>query len=618
MNAEQKKNLTRIAASAILFSAGVLLPGSMTAIKFVLYLSAYLIVGFEVLSEAFHNILHGEIFDENFLMAIATIGAVVINEYAEAVAVMLLYQVGELFQSYAVERSKKSVTQLMDIRPDYANVEENGALKQVAPESVEIGQYIFVKPGERVPLDGVVEEGASSLNTSALTGEAMPREVKSGDSIISGCVNLSGLLKVRVTKSFGESTVSKILDLMKKLRGEKAKSESYIRRFARWYTPAVVISAVLLAVIPPLFFKAAWNIWFRRALVFLVVSCPCALVISVPLGFFSGMGGASKCGILIKGGNYIEALSRVQTVVFDKTGTLTKGVFKVTEICPNGVDEKTLLETTALAESYSDHPISKSLKEACGSLPDNAKISNPQEFSGLGISVTVNGKHVLAGNAKLMEKFRVAFQSCETYGTVVHTAIDGAYAGYIVVSDEIKEDSLTALRELKKQGVKKTVMLTGDAKKVGESIAEKLKIDEVYTELLPDGKVECAERLIGQTSKNGTLAFVGDGINDAPVLSRADIGIAMGAFGSDAAIEAADIVLMDDKPSKIPTAVKLSKRTLKIVRENIAFAVTVKLMFLLLSAFGAAGLWEAVFADVGVCIIAVLNSSRALHVKKFM
>ncbi len=619
MTRKQKKMVARIAASAVLLVAAVLIPYEGPW-RFVLFLPAYFVIGWDVLWKAARNIAHGQVFDENFLMALATVGAFCTGffgegEYPEAVFVMLFYQVGELFQGYAVGKSRKSIASLMDIRPDYANVERDGQLTQVDPEEVAVGDTITVKAGERVPLDGVVLEGQSMVNTSALTGESVPRQVQPGDDVISGCVNQSGLLRVRVTKPFGESTVQKILDLVENSSSKKAKAENFITKFARYYTPIVVFCALALALVPPLF-VGDWVGWVQKALIFLVVSCPCALVISVPLSFFGGIGGASRQGILVKGGNYLEVLANTEIVVFDKTGTLTKGVFNVTAIHPEEYSESGLLEMAALAESYSDHPISRSLKEAWGQELDASRVGEVEELSGRGVRAQVDGKTVCAGNDKLMEDIGVKWHPCHHVGTTVHVAVEGKYIGHIVISDEVKPDAKEAIAALKAQGVKKTVMLTGDAKAVGESVAKDLGLDEAYTQLLPGDKVERVEALLSQKSPKGKLAFVGDGINDAPVLSRADIGIAMGALGSDAAIEAADIVLMDDKPSKIAKAMEISKRTLRIVQQNIVFALAVKLLVLALTPFGIANMWEAVFADVGVMVIAILNASRALQAGK--
>ena len=614
---KQKKMLVRIAVSAVLLIAAVLVP-YQGLWRFALFLPAYFVIGWDVLWRAVRNIAHGQVFDENFLMALATVGAFCTGffgqgEYPEAVFVMLFYQVGELFQSYAVGKSRKSIASLMDIRPDYANVERDGKLLQVDPEEVAVGDTITVKAGEKIPLDGLVLEGSSLVNTSALTGESVPRQVRPGDSVISGCVNQNGLLRVQVTKAFGESTVQKILDLVENASSKKAKAENFITKFARYYTPVVVFCALALAVVPPLF-VGNWTGWVQKALIFLVVSCPCALVISVPLSFFGGIGGASRQGILVKGGNYLEVLADTELVVFDKTGTLTKGVFQVTAIHPEGVSQQELLELAALAESYSDHPISRSLKEAWGKALDTARVGQVEELSGRGVRAQVDGKEVWAGNGKLMEEIGLAYRPSGQVGTVVHVAAEGRYLGYILIADEVKPDAKEAIAALKAQGVKKTVLLTGDAKDVGEAVAQELGLDEAYTQLLPGDKVERVEALLQETSPKGKLAFVGDGINDAPVLSRADIGIAMGALGSDAAIEAADLVLMDDKPSKIAKAMEISKRTLRIVRQNIVFALAVKLLVLMLTPFGLANLWEAVFADVGVMVLAILNASRALQV----
>ena len=611
--------VARIAASGVLLVAAVLIPYEGPW-RFVLFLPAYFVIGWDVLWKAARNIAHGQVFDENFLMALATVGAFCTGffgegEYPEAVFVMLFYQVGELFQGYAVGKSRKSIASLMDIRPDYANVERDGQLTQVDPEEVAVGDTITVKAGERVPLDGVVLEGSSLVNTSALTGESVPRQVQPGDDVISGCVNQSGLLRVRVTKPFGESTVQKILDLVENSSSKKAKAENFITKFARYYTPIVVFCALALALVPPLF-VGDWVGWVQKALIFLVVSCPCALVISVPLSFFGGIGGASRQGILVKGGNYLEVLANTEIVVFDKTGTLTKGVFNVTAIHPEEYSESGLLEMAALAESYSDHPISRSLKEAWGQELDASRVGEVEELSGRGVRAQVDGKTVCAGNDKLMEDIGVKWHPCHHVGTTVHVAVEGKYTGHIVISDEVKPDAKEAIAALKAQGVKKTVMLTGDAKAVGESVAKDLGLDEAYTQLLPGDKVDRVEALLSEKSPKGKLAFVGDGINDAPVLSRADIGIAMGALGSDAAIEAADIVLMDDKPSKIAKAMEISQRTLRIVRQNIVFALAVKLLVLALTPFGIANMWEAVFADVGVMVIAILNASRALQAGK--
>lgn len=615
MSKKQKKMLVRIGAGAVLFALALLLPAEGT-LRLAAFIVPYAVVGWDVLWRAVRNITRGQVFDENFLMALATVGAFATGEYPEGVAVMLFYQVGEWFQSYAVGRSRQSIASLMDIRPDYANIERDGKLQRVDPDSVAVGDVIVVKAGEKIPLDGVVLEGASAVDTAALTGESLPRDVQPGDDVVSGCINKSGLLRVRVTKIFGESTVAKILDLVENSSSKKARAENFITRFARYYTPAVVIAAALLAVVPPLALGYAWNEWIHRALIFLVISCPCALVISVPLSFFGGIGGASKRGVLVKGSNYLEVLADAEIVVFDKTGTLTKGVFNVTAVHPDRVSEARLLELAALAESYSDHPISRSLREAYGKELETARVSDVEELSGRGVRAKIDGHTVCAGNDKLMEEAGVPWHPCHRIGTTVHVSLDGEYVGHIVISDELKPDAAEAIAELTRRGVRKTVMLTGDAKAVGESVAKELGIDEVHAQLLPGDKVDRVEALLKEKSPRGKLAFVGDGINDAPVLSRADIGIAMGAFGSDAAIEAADIVLMDDKPSKIAVAMSIAKKTLRIVHQNIVFALGVKALVLLLGAAGMANMWEAVFADVGVSFIAILNASRALKTDK--
>ena len=609
MGKKQKKMLARILVSAVLFAAGFFLPLAGWS-QLVFYLTVYAIIGWDIVWKAVRNIAHGQVFDENFLMALATIGAFCLQEFPEAVEVMLFYQVGELFQSYAVGRSRQSIAALMDIRPDYANIERDGKLEQVDPDDVAVGDTIVIKAGERIPLDGVVLDGNSTVNTAALTGESLPRDVGTGSDVISGCVNQSGLLRVRVTKEFGESTVSKILDLVENSSTKKAKAENFITKFARYYTPAVVIGAVLLAVLPPLLGMGMFSVWVARALTFLVISCPCALVISVPLGYFAGI------GILVKGSNYLEALAQTETVVFDKTGTLTRGTFQVTAVHPARVSREQLLELAALAESFSDHPISRSLKEAYGRELDNARVSDVEEISGHGVCARVDGRTVCAGNGKLMDKIGAQWHECHKTGTVVHVAVDGEYAGHIVISDAVKPDAARAIASLKRQGIRKTVMLTGDAKAVGESVAKQLGLDEVHAELLPADKVERVEELLKQKSANGKLAFVGDGINDAPVLSRADIGIAMGGLGSDAAIEAADVVLMDDQPSKIATAMRISKKTLRIVHQNIVFSLAVKGLMLLLGALGVTNMQAAIFADVGVMVLAVLNATRALRTKE--
>ena len=615
MSKKQKRMLFRVLASAVLFAVALLLP-TEGWLRLFTFLIPYAVIAWDVLWRAVRNIAHGQVFDENFLMSLATVGALATGEYPEAVFVMLFYQVGELFQSYAVDQSRKSITSLMDIRPDYANIEVDGQLRQVDPEDVAVGDTIVIKAGERIPLDGVVLEGTSNVDTAALTGESLPREAQPGDDVISGCVNLSGLLRVRVTKAFEESTVAKILDLVENSSSKKAKAENFITKFARYYTPAVVLAAVALALLPPLFTSIQWVDSIQRALNFLVVSCPCALVISVPLSFFGGIGGASKNGILVKGGNYLEVLAKTELVVFDKTGTLTRGVFNVTAIHPDHCGEAQLLELAALAESFSDHPISRSLKEAYGKELDASRVSNVEELSGRGVRATVDGRQICAGNDKLMEDIGVSWHPCHRVGTTVHVASDGVYLGHIVISDEVKPDAKEAITALKACGVRRTVMLTGDAKAVGESVAQELGLDEVHTQLLPADKVTRVEALLGEVSPKGALAFVGDGINDAPVLSRADIGIAMGGLGSDAAIEAADIVLMDDKPSKLADAIRIARRTLAIVRQNIVFALAVKFLVLALSAAGVANMWEAVFADVGVSVIAILNAMRALKTVK--
>lgn len=633
MTNKQKRTLWRIIAAAALlvwamFGPTLWLPAGLPFVSvgrtaadgtaaFALaawarFLIPYLVIGWDVLWRAVRNIAHGQVFDENFLMAIATVGALFIGEYAEAVFVMLFYQVGELFQSYAVGKSRQSIAELMEIRPDYANVERDGAVEQVDPDEVEVGETILIKAGERVPLDGVVLEGRSDLDTAALTGESLPREVQSGDDVISGCVNLTGLLKVRVTRAFEESTVSKILDLVENAGSKKAKAENFITKFARYYTPAVVIAAVALAVLPPLIGAMTWSESLHRALIFLVISCPCALVISVPLSFFGGIGGASKAGVLVKGGAYLEVLSRTQIVVFDKTGTLTKGVFNVTAIHPETCGEDQLLELAALAESWSEHPIARSLREAYGKDVDAGRVADVEERSGRGVRAVVDGTEIFVGNDKLMDDIGVSWHPCHRVGTTVHVASEGEYLGHIVISDEVKEDAARAVSDLKALGVARTVMLTGDAQAVGESVGKQLGLDEVHAQLLPADKVERVEELLAQKTGKGCLAFVGDGINDAPVLSRADVGIAMGGLGSDAAIEAADVVLMDDKPSKIAVAIRIAQKTLVIVRQNIAFALGVKALVLALGALGQANMWEAVFADVGVSVIAILNAMRAM------
>lgn len=610
------KRLWRIIIGAAVLATAVLLSLNNEWLQIALFIISYIIVGGDVVKRAVKNIFKGQVFDENFLMSIATIGAFFIGEYPEGVAVMLFYQVGELFQSYAVGKSRKSIASLMDIRPDYANVKKGDELVKVDPDEVQIGDIIVIKAGEKIPLDGKVIEGSSMIDTSALTGESVPREVEVGSDILSGCININGVITAEVTKEFGESTVSKILDLVENASSKKSNSEQFITKFARYYTPVVVIIAVFLAIIPPLVIDGAtFSDWIYRALAFLVVSCPCALVISIPLSFFGGIGGASKKGVLVKGSNYLEALAETEIVVFDKTGTLTKGVFNVQEIHPEVVSKEELLELTAHAESYSNHPISLSLKRAYSKEIDNGRISDVEEISGHGVIATVDGKKVMAGNIKLMKMMDIPYFKGELIGTIVHVAVNNKYIGYIVIADEVKEDSAQAIKELKAANIKQTVMLTGDNKSIGSKVAKELGLDKVYAELLPADKVEKLEELFSQKSKKGKLAFVGDGINDAPVLARADIGIAMGGLGSDAAIEAADVVIMTDEPSKIATTMKISKKTLKIAHQNIVFAIGIKIIVLILSAFGITTMWAAIFADVGVTIIAVLNAFRALNVK---
>lgn len=610
------KRLWRIIIGAAVLATAVLLSLNNEWLQIALFIISYIIVGGDVVKRAVKNIFKGQVFDENFLMSIATICAFFIGEYPEGVAVMLFYQVGELFQSYAVGKSRKSIASLMDIRPDYANVKKGDELVKVDPDEVQIGDIIVIKAGEKIPLDGKVIEGSSMIDTSALTGESVPREVEVGSDILSGCININGVITAEVTKEFGESTVSKILDLVENASSKKSNSEQFITKFARYYTPVVVIIAVFLAIIPPLVIDGAtFSDWIYRALAFLVVSCPCALVISIPLSFFGGIGGASKKGVLVKGSNYLEALAETEIVVFDKTGTLTKGVFNVQEIHPEGVSKEELLELTAHAESYSNHPISFSLRRAYSKEIDNGRISDVEEISGHGVIATVDGKKVMVGNIKLMKMMDIPYFKGELIGTIVHVAVNNKYIGYIVIADEVKEDSAQAIKELKAANIKQTVMLTGDNKSIGSKVAKELGLDKVYAELLPADKVEKLEELFSQKSKKGKLAFVGDGINDAPVLARADIGIAMGGLGSDAAIEAADVVIMTDEPSKIATTMKISKKTLKIAHQNIVFAIGIKIIVLILSAFGITTMWAAIFADVGVTIIAVLNAFRALNVK---
>ena len=619
MNKKQKKMLIRIIIAAVLIVVFSLLPAE-GYLRFVLFMIPYLVIGYDILKKAFKGILNKQVFDENFLMAVATVGAILLGDYSEGVAVMLFYQIGELFQSYAVGKSRRNISELMDIRPDYANIEKDGALEQVDPDEVEIGTIIVVQPGEKVPIDGVIIEGTSTLNTSALTGESLPRDAKAGDEVISGCINMTGLLKIRTTKEFGESTVSKILELVENSSSRKSKSENFISKFAKYYTPAVCYGALALAFIPPFVLlimgkPAMWGDWIYRALTFLVISCPCALVISIPLSFFAGIGGASNQGILVKGSNYLETLAQTKYVVFDKTGTMTQGVFEVSGIHHNEMPDEKLLEYAALAECSSSHPISKSLQKAYGKPIDRNRVTDIEEISGNGVIAKVDGISVAAGNTKLMNRLGIAYQDCHHVGTVVHMAIDGKYAGHILISDIIKPHAKEAIAELKKAGISKTVMLTGDSKRVADQVAEELGIQEVYSELLPADKVSRVEELLNQKSEKAKLAFVGDGINDAPVLSRADIGIAMGALGSDAAIEAADIVLMDDDPLKISKAIKIARKCIRIVYENIYFAIGIKILCLILGALGIANMWVAIFADVGVMILAVLNAVRTLFVK---
>ena len=626
MTKKQKKMLCRILIAAALFLIAKLAPLPLP-VSTVLYAAAYLTIGYDILRKAWKGVRNRQVFDENFLMAVATIGAIALavyqksGDYDEAVAVMLFYQIGELFQSCAVGKSRRNITALMDIRPDYANIERGGRLEQVDPDEVAVGTVIVVQPGEKVPLDGTVVEGASTLNTAALTGESLPRDVMAGDEIISGCINMTGVLRIRTTKAFGESTVSKILELVENSSSRKSRSENFISRFARVYTPAVCYGALALAILPPLVSllmgnSAAWGVWIYRALTFLVISCPCALVISIPLSFFAGLGGASHEGILIKGSNYLEALSKTKIVVFDKTGTLTQGVFEVTGVHHSPMEDHKLLEYAALAECASSHPISRSLQKACGVEPDRSRVTDIEERSGRGVIAVVDGHRVAAGNDRLMDELGVRWQECRSVGTIVHMAVDGQYAGHIVISDVVKSDARGAIAALRRAGVKKTVMLTGDIRKVAEHVAQELGVDEVCAELLPGDKVARLERLLDEKEKGSCLAFVGDGINDAPVLSRADIGIAMGAMGSDAAIEAADVVLMDDDPMKIAKGIQISRKCLRIVHENIVFSIGVKLLCLLLVAIGAADMWMGIFADVGVMVLAVLNAIRALRTPK--
>lgn len=626
MTKKQRKLLNRIIIAAILFVAGMIspyiLPENQTTdyVEFAVFLASYAIIGWDIIWKALCNIRQGQIFDENFLMMIATVGAFILGEHSEGVAVMLFYQVGEWFQSYAVAKSRKSITSLMDIRPDYANVQRDGKLVQVDPDEVQIGEIITVKPGEKIPIDGIITSGTSTLDTSALTGESLPREAEEGMEVISGCINQTGILTIKTTKEFGESTMAKILDLVENSSEKKARTENFITRFARYYTPIVVFAALALAVIPPLVTGDAFAEWVYRALTFLVISCPCALVISIPLSFFGGLGGASKCGVLVKGSNYLETLADTEIIVFDKTGTLTKGSFAVSQIYTENIQQNKLLEIAAYAENYSNHPISASIKRAYNKNIDSSRIQNVQEIAGHGVSAVIDGKTVLAGNAKLMKREGILYKPCTEVGTVIYVAVDNKFAGYILIEDEIKEDAAFAINQLKDCGIKQTVMLTGDSDAVGKKVARRLGLDRVYTQLLPADKVERVEELLHslrKTHAKGKLAFVGDGINDAPVLARADVGIAMGGLGSDAAIEAADIVLMTDEPSKIATAKKIAKKTLAIAYENIVFAIGIKLIVLVLGALGFASMWAAVFADVGVSVIAILNAIRALNVKKY-
>ena len=621
MNKKQKKVLIRILVAAVLMIVFSQLPVE-GYVRFLLFMIPYLVIGYDILKKAFKGILNRQVFDENFLMAVATVGAIVLGNYTEGVAVMLFYQIGELFQSYAVGKSRRNISELMDIRPDYANIERDGKLEKVDPDEVEIGSVIVVQPGEKIPIDGVVTEGKTTLNTSALTGESLPREVAPGDEVISGCINMTGVLKIRTTKEFGESTVSKILDLVENSSSKKSRSEHFISKFARYYTPAVCYGALALAVLPPLVRMLAmglapeWGNWIYRALTFLVISCPCALVISIPLSFFAGIGGASREGILVKGSNYLETLAQTKYVVFDKTGTMTQGVFEVSGVHHNEMEEARLLEYAALAESASSHPISKSLQKAYGKAIDRSRVTDIEEISGNGVTAKVDGIPVAAGNAKLMERLGIPYKECHHVGTVVHMAVNGAYAGHILISDLLKPNAKEAITSLKHAGIEKTVMLTGDSKKVADQVAKELGIGEVYSELLPADKVSKVEELLKEKNAKAKLVFVGDGINDAPVLSRADIGIAMGALGSDAAIEAADVVLMDDDPLKISKAIRIARKCMRIVYENIYFAIGIKVLCLILGALGIANMWLAIFADVGVMVLAVLNAIRVLFVKK--
>ncbi len=621
MNKKQKKVSLRIILAAALIIVFSLLPVE-GVLRFILFMIPYLVIGYDILKKAIKGIINRQVFDENFLMAVATVGAIILGDYTEGVAVMLFYQIGELFQSYAVGKSRRNISDLMDIRPDYANVEVDGKLEKKDPDEIEIGTVIVVQPGEKIPIDGVIVEGTTTLNTSALTGESVPVDARCGDEVISGCINMNGLIKVQTTKEFGESTVSKILELVENASSRKSRSENFISKFAKYYTPAVCYGALALALLPPVVrmllmgLDPQWGVWIYRALTFLVISCPCALVISIPLSFFAGIGGASNQGVLVKGSNYLETLAATKYVVFDKTGTMTQGVFEVSGIHHNKLEEQKLLEYAALAESFSSHPISKSLQKAYGVELDQNRVCDVEEISGEGVLAAVDGIRVAAGNSKLMKRLGVPYHDCHSVGTVVHMALDGKYAGHILISDIVKPHAKEAIAELKKVGVRKTVMLTGDAARVGEQVAKDLGIDEVHSELLPGDKVTIVEKLLGEKSAKETLAFVGDGINDAPVLSRADIGIAMGALGSDAAIEAADVVLMDDDPLKIAKAIKIARKCIRIVYENIYFAIGVKILCLILGAIGIANMWLAIFADVGVMVIAVLNAIRALFVKK--
>ena len=620
MNKKQKKVLTRIIVAAVLMIAFSFLPVEGCA-AFALFMIPYLVIGYDILIKAGKGIKNHQVFDENFLMAVATVGAIALGDYREGVAVMLFYQIGELFQSYAVGKSRRNISDLMDIRPDYANIERDGEIEEVDPDEVEIGSIIVVKPGEKVPIDGVIIEGTTTLNTSALTGESVPRDASEGDEVISGCINMTGVLRIKTTKEFGESTVSKILDMVENASSRKSRSENFISKFAKYYTPAVCYGALALAVLPPIVrmlfmgLSPEWGDWIMRALTFLVISCPCALVISIPLSFFAGIGGASNAGVLVKGSNYLETLAGTKYVVFDKTGTMTQGVFEVTGVHHNTLPTDEILEYAALAESFSSHPISRSLQKAYGKAIDQSRVTDVQEVSGKGVIAKVDGRIVAAGNAKLMEMEGIPYQECHSVGTVVHMAVDGEYVGHILIADLLKPHAEEAIRALKAAGIKKTVMLTGDAKPVAEKVAADLRIDEVHSELLPGDKVAMVEKLLSQKNEKEKLAFVGDGINDAPVLSRADIGIAMGAMGSDAAIEAADIVLMDDDPLKIAKAIRIARKCMRIVYENIYFAIGVKVICLILGAFGIANMWVAIFADVGVMVIAVLNAIRTLYVK---